>query len=108
MIIKIAKFILYPKEDPIGYAVGFDIELPNGRKFYKDVIVELSEINDLNKDDDIIDLAWQKVSDEIDQRKNKLLEKSDFLGKEWTPKNKRNKEENKEENKDNIVDTIEE
>ena len=84
MIVTIAKFGLYPKEDPSGYAVGFNITTDNGRSFYRDILVTLEEAQDKN-DEEIVAVAWEKLEGGINQETERLMSKSTLLGREWNP-----------------------
>jgi len=80
----IAKFELYPSTNPTGYAVGFDVTTSNGRNFYRDTVVSLESC--LGKtDEEIISLAYSALETNIMGEVNQIKNKSDLLGKEWTP-----------------------
>lgn len=76
----VTKFELYPKDEPDSYKVGFDVEVGNGQKFYKDTLVPLGETDGLS-DDEIIALAWNNIDSNIEQRAEALNRISSFLGK---------------------------
>lgn len=39
MEVVVARFELYPKEDPNGCAVGFTVKTKTNRVFYRDIVV---------------------------------------------------------------------
>lgn len=94
--VTVAKFNLYPREDPTGFAVGFNISLDNGRSFYLDTVVSLKDAKGKD-DEEIVELGWSKLEDNIMSRIQDLGEKSPMLGKEWTPPEREEEENNKEE-----------
>lgn len=84
MIVKIAKFSLYPKDSPVGYAVGFDISLENNRSFYRDTIVDF-EVAQGKDDQGIIQEAWNLLEEEINNEAERLGQLPSFIGQEWCP-----------------------
>lgn len=46
MVLKVIKYRLYPDDNPIGYAAGFNIKLINGRSFYAHTIVDLEDLEE--------------------------------------------------------------
>ena len=81
--IKIAKFQLYPKNEPAGYAVGFDITTINNRRFYIDTIVEFKE--EALTDDEILTMAWEELKDNIYSKAMELENKKEVVNKNWIP-----------------------
>jgi len=81
---KVVKFKLYPEYDPDGYTVGFDITVSNGRSFYIDTIVPFEYIQNDETDSDIIDIAWDILEDNIDN-KSKELESYSSILTTWVP-----------------------
>jgi len=89
MEVKIARFELYPEDDPTGYAVGFHITLKNGRSFYVDTIVSLENAQG-KSDNEIAALAWATLEEIIDANVKRLNRKSSLIGNKWRPpKNKK-------------------
>ncbi len=82
MKVKVAKFHLYPKEEPTGFAVGFSIETKNDRNFYRDTVIPLEDVKDMN-DEQIVQVAWDKMKEGILSEVERLEEKSSMLGKEF-------------------------
>jgi len=80
----IARFELYPKDEPTGYVVGFNVELDNGRSFYVDGVVDLDEANG-KSDEEIVSAAYKKLKGQIQSLVAALVDKSPILGKEFTP-----------------------
>ena len=81
--IKIAKFQLYPADEPTGYAVGFGVKV-KGRDFYRDTIVPLDQCTD-KTEDQILDLAYEQLRDGIESQVTAMEVKSDLIGKSYTP-----------------------
>ena len=55
---KVTRLEHYPKDNPVGWAVGFTVETSNGRSFYKDTTVSYQ---DAGNDNLAIDLAYGKL-----------------------------------------------
>ena len=83
MRIKIIKFTPYPKEDPTGYAVGFDVVLPNGRGFYIDTAIPFDELETESTDEEITAKAYNKLKERIDARAEELNEKRSIIGSDF-------------------------
>lgn len=79
MEVTVARFELYPKDDPTGYAVGFSVKLGNGRSFYRDTIVSLEDIANL-ADTEIVGLAYQTLREWIEVEVERLSMRSPILG----------------------------
>ena len=92
MQITIAKFHLYPQEDPSGYAVGFNVTASNGRSFYTDTIIPLTETQG-KTDDEIVALAYQELQQGISDRVSVLETRSSILSQQWVPPDQRDEQE---------------
>ena len=68
MQLKVVKFRLYPEDNPIGYAVGFNIKLLNGRSFYAHTIVDLDDLEEGKTDEEIIQIAYEQLEEHISDR----------------------------------------
>jgi hypothetical protein len=68
MQLKVIKYRLYPEENPIGYAVGFNIKLINGRSFYAHTIVNLEDLEDGKTDEEIVQIAYEQLETHIADR----------------------------------------
>lgn len=84
MQIQIAKFELYPTNEPIGYAVGFNVTTGNNRQFYRDTVVSLESAQG-KSDEEIVGLGWQDLQVGIEAEVIRLEAKSNLLGNTWTP-----------------------
>lgn len=81
--IKIAKYNMHPKEDPIGYAVGFEVTLHNGRRLYKDTLVPFDPT--IVTDEDIVKKAWDIVKHNIKSQSKLLGISAPLVGHSWSP-----------------------
>lgn len=89
MKVKVIKYENYPVDDSMGYAVGFDVVLENGRNFYVDTLVEYVEIESGCIDEDIVNLAYSKVEALITEKADVLLySKPSIVGIEFDLGNK--------------------
>ena len=82
--VKLAKFELYPKEKPTGYAVGFNIALDNGESFYRDTVVGLEYFDGSNMEE-VVSEGWNMIKDPI---LTKIVSKeipSLKVGDDWSP-----------------------
>jgi len=77
---KVIKYHPYPKDNPEGYTVGFDITLSNGRSFYIDTLLSFDEIGNNTVDEQIIDLALKKLNTKIEERRAQLAEIKIIVG----------------------------
>lgn len=68
MQLKVIKYRLYPEESPIGYAVGFNVKLINGRSFYAHTIVNLDELIEGKTDEEITQMAYTQLETHIADR----------------------------------------
>lgn len=84
MKIEIAKFALYPKDVPTGYAIGFNITTSNNRMFYTDTIVAFEDCEGIN-DGGIADIAWDVLEDQINTKVAELELLPTIIGNEWVP-----------------------
>lgn len=84
MQMQIAKFELYPAEDPTGYAVGFSVTTSNNRQFYRDTIVNLSDATG-KSDEEIVAIGYSQLKDSINNEVARLEAKSSLLGNVWSP-----------------------
>lgn len=73
MKVKVIKYENYPVDDSIGYAVGFDVVLENGRNFYVDTVVNYSEIESGDIDEDIVRKAYDVLETLITEKADVLL-----------------------------------
>ena len=80
-IIKVAKFELYPADEPTGYAVGFSYQCEGGA-VYRDTVVPLSECDGLG-DEEICDLAFEELRTGFEATISDLDAKSSVIGKEY-------------------------
>ncbi|NLX80335.1 MAG: hypothetical protein GXZ03_02070 [Proteiniphilum sp.] len=65
MQLKVIKYRLYPEDNPIGYAVGFNVRLENGRSFYAHTIVDLEDLEEGKTDEEIIQIAYEQLEGHI-------------------------------------------
>ncbi|HZJ98766.1 MAG TPA: hypothetical protein VFC79_02100 [Tissierellaceae bacterium] len=72
MQLKVIKYRLYPDENPIGYAVGFNIKLINGRSFYAHTIVDLDDLEEGKTDEEITQIAYGQLEEHIADRVGEL------------------------------------
>jgi len=84
MKIEIVKLFLYPKEEPTGYGVGFNIKANNGGSFYIETLLPLESCSGLDEVG-IADLAFDTLETEINAKVVELETKSSIVGTEWTP-----------------------
>jgi len=80
--ITVARFEKYPPEEPTGWAVGFLVELENGRSFYVDTTVGFEEAN---TDEEAVNVAWGKLQDSVNTQVEALSNKSPIVGREFIP-----------------------
>ena len=79
--VKIAKFSLYPEDEPTGYAVGFTYQCEGG-VVYRDTVVPLTECDGLG-DEEICDLSFNRLKAEFEDTIVILDSKSPVIGKEY-------------------------
>jgi len=82
--VTIARFELYPLEEPTGYCVGFNVTLSNGRSFYRDTVVPLAQASN-KTDEEIVQVAWNMLEADILAEADRMKGKPPFLGQVWTP-----------------------
>ena len=80
--ITVARFEKYPPEEPTGWAVGFLVELENGRSFYIDTTVGFDEAN---TDEEVLNAAWEKLRESVNSQVQALSSKPPILGRQFTP-----------------------
>jgi hypothetical protein len=80
--VKIARFELYPKEEPTCYCVGFSGSAPTGDPYYQDTQVPLEEAKG-KTEEEIAAMAWEKLKDGFTSRMDILAAKSPLQGKVW-------------------------
>lgn len=68
MQLKVIKYRLYPEDYPIGYAVGFNVKLINGRSFYAHTVVDLEGLEEGIADEEIVQLAYKQLESHIADR----------------------------------------
>ena len=83
MKVKVAKFSLYPKDDPEGYAVGFNVTADSGRGFYRDTLVIFEHIPQGSNDEDVVSIAWQSLKEGIEDEVSRLNARSSIVGATW-------------------------
>lgn len=82
--VTIARFDLYPQEEPWGYCVGFNVSLSNGRSFYRDTVVPLEKASN-KTDEEIVQEAWNMLEADILAEVDRLKSKSPVVGQVWAP-----------------------
>lgn len=80
--VSVARFELYPRENPSSYCVGFQIKCkPNGRSNYIDTTVSLEDAAQVDHSDTAIcKLAFEKLKSGIVQHSQEMLQHSALLG----------------------------
>ena len=68
MQLKVIKYRLYPEDNPIGYAIGFNVGLINGRSFYAHTIVNLENLEEGKTDEEITQIAYEQLEEHISDR----------------------------------------
>ena len=68
MQLKVIKYRLYPEDNPIGYAIGFNVKLINGRSFYAHTIVNLDDLEEGKTDEEITQIAYMQLETHIADR----------------------------------------
>ena len=82
--LKVARFGLYPAEEPSSFAVGFSATALNGRSVYRDTTVSLEAAEGLS-DDEIVNLAWIQLGPGIEQEMEAQGAKSALIGQVFEP-----------------------
>jgi len=80
--VTIARFELYPREEPTCYCVGFSGSTLAGRSFYQDTQVPLEEAAGITEEE-IVALAWGKLKDNFILRMEDIASKPIVLGQIW-------------------------
>jgi hypothetical protein len=83
MNITVARLEQYPKDQPVGWAVGFNVTADNDRSFYVDTVVNFA---DAESDEDAVDNALNSLSESINSRVSALEGVSSLLGTDVTDK----------------------
>jgi len=83
---KIAKFNLYPADEPTSMAVGFSFK-HKGRQAYQDTTIPLADCEGLTEEQ-IADLAFEKLRGGIEAQAAIFETKGEILGADYTPKAK--------------------
>lgn len=79
----ISKYEGYPIEEPIGQAVGFTV-YANERSFYIDTVISNENIV-VKTEEEILDLAWEELKEEILSKAEQLNLRPPLVGKAWNP-----------------------
>jgi hypothetical protein len=80
----------YPVDNPIGWVVGFTIQLENGRVFYAETLLKFEDLNaqglDVNvlTDEELFNLGYERLRDYITEKAN-ILSSSSIIGGEFIP-----------------------
>jgi len=69
----------YPAEEPTSYAVGFTVTCSNDRSFYIDTTVTFEEAQ---TDEEAVQVALDKLRDDINSKVQTIEAKSTLLGRE--------------------------
>jgi len=77
--IKLAKYELFPIDEPTCYMVGFTTTC-NGREFFRQTAVQLADVEG-KSEDQIIHLAANELKHEINEQISILSAKSTLIGK---------------------------
>ena len=85
-IYTVAKYNLYPAEEPTGIAVGFSLKC-KGRAAYQDTVVPLADCDGLTEEE-VCDLAFEDVRAGLEAQAAAFETKGEILGKEFKPKAK--------------------
>lgn len=84
MKINIAKYELYPAEQPEGVAVGYNVTTRNGRVFYIDTVVRVEDTNNLIEEE-ILAIAWDKLGPTVLAEVAEKEALGLIVGAEWLP-----------------------
>ena len=83
---KVAKFNLYPADEPTSMAVGFSVK-HKGRSAYQDTTIPLADCEGLTEEE-ICDLAFENVRDGLEAMAAVFEAKGEIVGSDYTPKPK--------------------
>ena len=86
--VTISRFELYPREEPDSWVVGFTVTWPGNRTQYVDTTVPLEEARG-KSDEEIADLAWERVKSTVETWDRQYSGKSPLVGQRYIPKEKR-------------------
>lgn len=100
----ISKYERYPTEEPIGQAVGFTV-YANERSFYIDTVISNEDIVD-KTEEEILDLAWEELKEEILSNVEQLNSRLPLVGKAWNPPSEEVVEEELEEVRTDELDSL--
>jgi hypothetical protein len=84
MQVQIVKYELYPKDNPTGYAVGFNVKT-SVRDIYRDTIVSLNDIVSTDTEVDIVSKAWAMLQTNILDEVNRLEGRPKVIGGVYVP-----------------------
>lgn len=82
-MIKVARFELYPKDEPLSWCVGFVIEV-GIHNAYLDTTIPVTECFDLEPEA-VTKLAYLKLKDSIDKIITNFEDKLPIIGTEFNP-----------------------
>lgn len=82
---KVVRLAKYPKENPVGYAVGFEITVA-GTTFYKDTVINFEDIVD-GTEQGLVGAAWEIIKPDIELRREELEAASPIIGTTWYDEN---------------------
>jgi len=74
----VTRLELYPQDEPTSYAVGFTVSCGEGKSFYMDTTIPLSDAAD---SETAVNLAYEKMKDTINEKVAALTEKPAIIGK---------------------------
>lgn len=80
----VAKYNLYPAEDPTSMAVGFSVKC-KGRSAYQDTTIPLDQCEGLTEEE-ICDLAWEQLGPGLEAKAAVFKTKGEIIGEEYKPK----------------------
>lgn len=80
--IKVARLEPYPSQDPLGWVVGFNVNV-EGMSFYEVTTVTFEESK---SEEEAVDVAYEKLKNIIDSKADEIRGTSSLLGKTYQPK----------------------
>jgi len=81
--IKIARYELYPTDEPTSFCVGFQVSV-NSRSMYQDTQVSLENAKD-KTEDEIVSIAFVQIEESISAWIENAKSKPSVLGTTFTP-----------------------
>lgn len=75
----VTKFGLYPRPEPTGYSVGFQVDVTGGEKFYIDTVISLEDTEELSSSE-VADAAWVQIRPEAVVRADQMAENAGVVG----------------------------